>query len=95
MLKYILCIIGIGCFGTLSAHEINGTITSEKGVPLEGVGVYNKTTGAYTYSNISGYFELDDISEGDILFFHSLGYEEPGIELLSRISAGQFDKYCD
>jgi len=87
MLKYILCIIGIGCFGILSAHEINGTITSDSSVPLEGVGVYNKTTGAYTYSNISGYFELDDITEGDVLFFHSLGYENQEI----IIAASQLD----
>ena len=58
----------------LSAHELNGTIVSEDNIPLEGVGVYNKTTGGYTYSNVSGYFELDDISIGDIVFFYSLGY---------------------
>ena len=81
MLKYILCIIGVAYFGNLRAHEINGNITSEKSIPLEGVGVYNKTTGAYTYSDISGYFELDDISEGDILFFHSLGYENQEITI--------------
>jgi hypothetical protein len=86
MIKYILFLF-IACSGTLSAHEINGTITSDNNIPLEGVGVYNKTTGAYTYSNISGYFELDDISAGDILFFHSLGYENQEI----RIEENQLD----
>ncbi|MGF1557797.1 MAG: TonB-dependent receptor [Flavobacteriaceae bacterium] len=60
---------------SLSAHELKGTITSEDKLPLEGVGVYNKTTGAYTYSNVSGYFELDDISVGDIVTFNALGFK--------------------
>lgn len=75
MAKYILCVLGFAWFGILSAHELNGTIVSDMNVPLEGVGVYNKTTGGYTYSDISGYFELDDISVGDIIFFYSLGYK--------------------
>ena len=83
MTKYILCIVLFSFCGIVSAHEINGTIVTEDNVPLEGVGVYNKTTGAYTYSNISGYFELDDISEGDILFFHSLGYENQEINVVA------------
>ena len=65
----------------LSAHELNGTIVSEDNIPLEGVGVYNKTTGGYTYSNVSGYFELDDISVGDIVFFYSLGYSNHQITI--------------
>ena len=69
---YIFCILG---FGSLYAHEINGTIVNEDNKPLEGVGVYNKTTSGYTYSNIAGYFELDGIDAGDILYFYSLGYE--------------------
>ncbi len=69
---YILCMLG---FGTLYAHEINGTIVDVNNKPLEGVGVYNKTTSGYTYSNIAGYFELDGIAAGDILYFYSLGYE--------------------
>ena len=60
----------------LSAHELSGTVVSEdKGAPLQGVGVYNKTTGSYTYTNISGYFELDNVSLNDNIFFYLLGYE--------------------
>ncbi len=56
------------------AHELSGTVMSEEKIALEGVGVYNKTTGGYTYTKVSGYFELDDISVGDIIYFYSLGF---------------------
>ncbi len=63
----------------LKAHEISGIISDSEQVPLEGVGVYNKTTGGYTYTDISGYYELDDVSVGDVIFFYSLGYENKEI----------------
>ncbi len=75
MKNYILCFVALMLFGGLRAHDLNGSILSENHVPLDGVGVYNKTTGGYTYSNVSGYFELDDISVGDIIYFYSLGYQ--------------------
>ncbi|MGB7395013.1 MAG: TonB-dependent receptor plug domain-containing protein, partial [Pricia sp.] len=75
MKKHILFIIIFIACGSLYAHELTGTVTAENGKALEGVGVYNKTTGGYTYTNVSGYFELDDISEGDIIQFYSLGYK--------------------
>lgn len=62
--------------GVVNAHELNGTVISEDNdKPLQGVGVYNKNTGTYTYTNVSGYFEIDDISVGDIVYFYQLGYE--------------------
>ncbi|MEM7381546.1 MAG: TonB-dependent receptor plug domain-containing protein, partial [Bacteroidota bacterium] len=85
--KIGLSIIAILVIGTAYGHELNGTIVSEDNVPLEGVGVFNKTTGGYTYSNISGYFELDDISVGDVIFFYSLGYENQEL----TITEGQLD----
>ena len=76
MKNYILFII-IGCLSNgLWAHELTGTVTTENKVALEGVGVFNKTTGGYTYTNVSGYFELDDISEGDLIQFYSLGFKK-------------------
>jgi outer membrane receptor for Fe3+-dicitrate len=75
MIKYLIYTVYLTLFGHLDAHELHGTIVSEDNVALDGVGVYNKTTGGYTYSNVSGYFELDDISAGDVLNFHSLGYK--------------------
>ncbi|SDE78778.1 Outer membrane receptor proteins, mostly Fe transport [Pricia antarctica] len=75
MKKYILTVFTIIACSSLYAHELNGTVTSEDTKALEGVGVFNKTTGGYTYTNVSGYFELDDISAGDIIRFYSLGYK--------------------
>ncbi len=72
-------IVGLICLFGISityAHELKGTVISEDNEkPVQGVGVYNKTTGAYTYTNVSGYFEIDDISVGDIIYFYQLGYE--------------------
>lgn len=67
------------CF--ISAHELSGTIIDEDNVPIDGVGVFNKTTGGYTYSNVSGYFELDDISLGDLILINSLGFKTQEITI--------------
>jgi len=74
MKKNIIYLIFFAFSASLSAHELSGTVVDQDDKPIEGVGVYNKTTGGYTYSNISGYFELDDISVGDQIFFNSLGF---------------------
>lgn len=74
MLKSCLYIYCLSNFLWAYPHELRGIISDENGTPLDGVGVHNKTTGGYTFSNISGYFELDDVSIGDSIFFHSLGY---------------------
>lgn len=84
MIRYIVCLLFLITFYHASAHELNGTIISESDVPLEGVGVYNKTTGGYSYSNVSGYFELDDISIGDIVYFYSLGYARHEIVIVEE-----------
>ncbi|MBC8769906.1 TonB-dependent receptor [Arenibacter sp. BSSL-BM3] len=91
MKNYIIFFVFFIPFIGVKAHELNGSIVSEDNVPLDGVGVYNKTTGGYTYSNVSGYFELDDISLGDIIFFYSLGYQNYQI----TISENQLDGTID
>ena len=74
--KIILFVLFVFSFGLLNAHELSGTVISaESDKPLQGVGVFNETTGAYTYTNLSGYFELDDISVNDVLHFYQLGFE--------------------
>ncbi|MBC3759104.1 carboxypeptidase-like regulatory domain-containing protein [Hyunsoonleella sp. SJ7] len=76
MLKNILTVLLLAVGLCTYAHELNGTVISaENEKPLQGVGVYNKNTGAYTYTNVSGYFELDDISVGDVVYFYQLGFE--------------------
>ncbi len=76
MKKHIILYLFMAVFCSINAHEISGTVISEENEkPLQGVGVYNNNTGAYTYTNVSGYFELDDISLGDVISFYQLGYE--------------------
>jgi hypothetical protein len=105
MQKYIYLIVLFSSITDLTyAHELSGIIISEENdKPIEGVGVYNKNTGAYTYSNISGYFELDDISVGDAIYFYRLGYEnheliisenniDSSIDVVLRISPASLDQ---
>lgn len=84
MKSYFPLIIALLLVGKLQAHEISGIISGEDQEPLEGVGVYNKTTGGYTFTDISGYYELDDVSIGDVLFFYSLGYENKEITIVEN-----------
>lgn len=75
MIKFytvLFCLFG----GIMCAHNLSGTVVSPGETAIEGVSVYNNSTGAYTYSNVSGYFELDDISTGDIIYFYGLGYKK-------------------
>ena len=81
MKNIILSILFLGFFSSLSAHELTGTVIDENNVPIDGVGVFNKTTGGYTYTNISGYFELDDIAVGDLVIFNSLGFKNQEITI--------------
>ncbi|XMO85995.1 TonB-dependent receptor [Algibacter sp. AS12] len=77
MLKNIITgLLFIFSVGQSYAHELSGTVISEESnKPLQGVGVYNKTTGNYTYTNVSGYFEIDDVSVNDVIYFYQLGFE--------------------
>ena len=72
---FIYAFLSLLFLANLHAHELSGTVSGQDGKPIEGVGVYNKTTGGYTYTNVSGFFELDDISAGDLVYFYSLGYK--------------------
>ncbi len=73
-------------------HEISGIITDNvTQLPLEGIGVYNQTSGANTYTDIAGYYKLSDISEGDIINFYGLGYERKNI----TITSAQLDETLD
>lgn len=85
----LLFIIGLGL--SVKAHDLYGTVKNENDVSIEGVGVYNKTTGAYTYTNVSGYFELDDISVGDQIFFYSLGFKNQQITITEDLLDGTID----
>ncbi|WP_178989423.1 TonB-dependent receptor [Winogradskyella schleiferi] len=76
MKNILLCLAFIALSGTVVAHEISGTVTAENNKPIEGVNIYNQNTGGYAYTNVSGYYELDDISVGDVIVISGLGYEK-------------------
>jgi len=68
-------------------HEIRGKVYDSFQNPVGGVGIYNKTTEAFTYSRTNGYFEFDSISVNDVLYFYSLGFETAS----KKISAEDLD----
>lgn len=73
-------------------HEINGRVKDSKtNLPIEGINIYNETSGAFTYSDVSGYYKLDDISVGDVISFFGLGYEKKQI----TITQSELDKTLD
>ena len=77
---------------TTAPHEINGVVKdSQTGLPIEGIVVYNKTSGVYASSNISGYYKLNDISVGDVISFSGLGYSSQEI----TITKTQLDTILD
>lgn len=87
MKRILICTVFMALCANIFAHEINGKITDEKKIPIEGVNVYNQNTGGFTDSNVAGYYELDDISVGDVLIISGLGYEKQKI----TISEDQLD----
>ncbi|CAM4415566.1 TonB-dependent receptor [Zobellia nedashkovskayae] len=89
MKKYITIIVLLTFYIGVNAHDLSGTVTNADQIALEGVGVYNKTTGGYTYTNVSGYFELDDISIGDVIYFYSLGYKNHQITITENLLDGK------
>lgn len=73
-------------------HEINGTVRdSITNLPIEGIGVYNQTSGAFTSTDISGYYKLSDITNGDVILYYGLGYDTKNI----TITAAQLDQTVD
>jgi outer membrane receptor protein involved in Fe transport len=81
MKRILICMVFMALCTNIFAHEINGRITDEKKTPIEGVNVYNQNTGGFTDSNVAGYYELDDISVGDVLIISGLGYEKQKITI--------------
>jgi len=75
-----------------NVHEISGTVKDGKtNQPIEGISIYNKTSGASAYSDVRGYYKLDDISVGDVIIFQGLGYEVLEI----TITESQLDNTLD
>lgn len=71
-------IIGVLIMLTISinyAQTIKGKVLNETGTALPDVGIFNKTSGSHTHSNISGDYILDKTTVGDSILFSSLGYK--------------------
>ena len=75
MIKNTIGLLILLLSGALNAHTITGTIINQDNSPLSGVGVYNKNTGHYTYSNNSGAFSLANVTINDRIYFYSLGFK--------------------
>ena len=58
-----------------NAHELDGFVTDQKGAPLIGVNIFNRSTGEYTYSKAQGAFIVQQVAIGDTLQFSHLGFE--------------------
>jgi len=69
------------------SHDLKGVIVDQEGIPVTGVSVLNNTTMGYAFSNVSGYFELDDIAVDDVILISALGYKNQEM----TISADQLD----
>ncbi len=89
MLKNILNVVCFLFAATMFGHQISGTVKdSETGLPLEGVAVYNKTSGFSTTTTLSGYYKVAGVSEGDVIYFYNLGYKTEEI----TVTKDQLDK---
>ena len=60
--------------GIISAQNLKGKVISDMGIPLEDVGIFNKTSGQHSHSNSAGYFVLSNTSINDSIYFSRLGY---------------------
>ena len=88
MKNYIFILLFILIGNATYAHDLKGTIVDETEVPIASVSIVNQTTRGYAFSNVSGYFELDDISVGDIIIINSLGYKSEQLTITeSQLSA--------
>ncbi len=90
-LVYLLLFITIGSLSAKDiekVHHLSGKIIDEGGIPIENVGVYNKTNGGYSYTDSSGGFKLQDISVNDIINFHIIGFETKEI----TVTENELDK---
>ncbi len=94
MLKHILFFIFIAFVSNIHAHELKGTIRdAETKLPVEGIAVYNKTTGGYAYSNASGVYHLEDVSLKDTIIFQGLGYEKQSFVIDENLLDGTLDVF--
>ncbi|MFD2563428.1 SusC/RagA family TonB-linked outer membrane protein [Aquimarina rubra] len=79
MIKLKLAIIGLFIIGTQHVfsqeNTISGTVTDESGLPLPGVTVAVKGTTKGALTDFDGKYELEGLSNGEILVFSYVGMQ--------------------
>ncbi|PIB27382.1 TonB-dependent receptor [Maribacter sp. 4U21] len=73
-MKYILFAFFMLTTGVVSAQNLRGKLVNTKGIPLEDVGIFNKTNGQHNHSSSTGFFVLNNTSVNDSVYFSRLGY---------------------
>ncbi|WP_411767099.1 TonB-dependent receptor [Winogradskyella sp. A3E31] len=56
------------------SQSLKGNVLNERNQPLEGVYVYNASSGSHAHTNTSGYFIIDKTKRGDSIRIGLLGY---------------------
>jgi outer membrane receptor protein involved in Fe transport len=72
--QYILPFLFFFSTTLLSAHTITGFVRDTNGNPLKDVYVLHVPSGSHTHTNARGFFEIDEVEEGDELRYSKLGY---------------------
>ncbi|WP_405382224.1 TonB-dependent receptor [Maribacter sp. LLG6340-A2] len=60
---------------TIRAQSLKGKVTDNNGVALENVGIFNRTSGQHSHTNLSGSFSLPSTQVNDSVYFSNLGFK--------------------
>ena len=94
-IRYILILL-FTSLTVINAHELDGKVQdSNTKLPIEGVGVFNETTGGYTYTDANGKYHLEDIEKGNTILFKGLGYTEKAFTITKEMLDSILDVLLD
>ena len=92
MIKKYIYVLAFLLTGSLFAHNLEGIVRdNDTGAPIEGVLVFNEGTGDSTYTDVSGHFELGNVTNGDVIYFTGLGYERKSIAITDSNGEEEMD----
>ncbi|WP_124980049.1 TonB-dependent receptor [Nonlabens xiamenensis] len=57
-----------------TAQTIKGTVLDQEGRPIKNVYVWHVKSGTHTHTNTEGFFQIQNVDEGDSLQFSHVGY---------------------
>ena len=72
-MKYLIMVFALFVAGSSFAQTLNGIVLDTNGLPLEDVGVFNKTNGEHNHTNLNGEFALSNTKVNDTIYFSRLG----------------------